>query len=67
MDGVQVPWIAQFGVNWMIGAPQLKLTAKVIVPFGPGNVNGIRQISGGLGMASQDGNASLVTQLQLSY
>jgi hypothetical protein len=40
---------------------------KAIVPFGGGDVNGIREIAGGLGVASRDNNASLVTQLQLSY
>ena len=67
MDGIPVPWIAQAGVNWHAAGPAVKVTAKVIVPFGTGDVNGIREISGGLGMASRDGNASLVTQLQMAY
>jgi hypothetical protein len=39
----------------------------VIVPFGGGDVNGIREISGGLGIAAADNNASFVSQLQLMY
>jgi hypothetical protein len=67
MDQVPVPWIAQAGVNWFIAGRAIKLTAKVIVPFGGGDVNGIRDIAGGLGIATQDNNASFVTQLQVSY
>lgn len=67
MEDVPVEWIAQAGANLYLAGRQVKLTAKVIVPFGGGNVNGIRQIAGGLGIASQDNNASFVTQLQLAY
>jgi hypothetical protein len=67
MDQVPVPWIAQAGINWFIAGRAAKLTAKVIVPFGGGDVNGIRDIAGGLGIAAQDNNASFVTQLQVSY
>jgi hypothetical protein len=67
MNDVPVPWIAQAGINWFVGGRAVKLTAKVIVPFGGGDVNGIRDIAGGLGMAQQDNNASFVTQLQVSY
>lgn len=67
MEGVPVEWIAQAGANLYLAGRQVKLTAKVIVPFGGGDVNGIREISGGLGIAAQDNNASFVTQLQLAY
>ena len=67
MNDVPVPWIAQAGINWFVGGRAVKLTAKVIVPFGGGDVNGIRDIAGGLGIAQQDNNASFVTQLQVSY
>ena len=67
MGDVPVEWIAQAGLNLFLAGPHVKLTVKAIVPFGGGDVNGIREIAGGLGVASRDNNASLVTQLQLSY
>jgi hypothetical protein len=41
--------------------------SKAVVPFGGGDVNGIRQISGGLGIATADNNASFIAQLQMKY
>jgi hypothetical protein len=38
-----------------------------VVPFGGGNVNGIRSIAGGLGIAAIDNNASFITQLQVMF
>jgi hypothetical protein len=66
-DDVPVPWIAQAGVNLHLDPRVLKLTCKVIVPFGPGDVNGIRAIAGGLGIAQADNDASFVAQLQVNY
>jgi hypothetical protein len=66
-SGSDVPWIAQAGVNLHLDPRAIKLTLKSIVPFGPGDVNGIRPIAGGLGIAAQDNNASFVAQLQVSY
>jgi hypothetical protein len=34
---------------------------------GGGNINGIRNIAGGLGLASFDNNASFVTELQVMF
>jgi len=65
--GTEVPWIAQAGVNLYFDAKALKLTLKSIVPFGPGDVNGIRPIAGGLGIAQQDNNASFVAQMQMNF
>ena len=62
-----VEWIAQVGVNWFIDGNRTKLTMKAVVPFGGGDVNGIRSISGGLGIANADNNASFVTQLQVKF
>ena len=45
----------------------LKLISKCVVPFGGGNANGIRNIAGGLGLASFDNNASFVTELQAMF
>ena len=67
MGDVPVEWIAQAGANVFLAGSHVKLTVKVIVPFGGGDVNGIREISGGLGIAASDNNASLVSQLQLMY
>jgi hypothetical protein len=67
MSDVPVEWIAQAGVNYYFAGYQLKLTTKCVVPFGGGNVNGIRSIAGGLGIASADNNASFVTQLQMAF
>jgi len=67
MSDVPVEWIAQAGANVFLAGSHVKLTVKVIVPFGGGDVNGIREISGGLGIAASDNNASLVSQLQLMY
>ena len=36
-------------------------------PFGGGDVNGIRAIAGGLGIADSDNNASFIAQLQIKY
>ena len=66
-SGSDVPWIAQAGVNLHLDPRVLKLTCKVIVPFGPGDVNGIRAIAGGLGIAQADNDASFVAQLQVNY
>ena len=67
MGDVPVEWIAQAGANLFLAGTHVKLTMKVIVPFGGGDVNGIREISGGLGIAAADNNASFVSQLQLMY
>lgn len=67
MSDVPVEWIAQAGVNVFLYGERVKVTAKVVVPFGGGNVNGIRSISGGLGIAASDNNASFVSQLQLLF
>jgi hypothetical protein len=39
----------------------------VFVPFGGGNINGIGQLSGGLGMQSASNNASFVAQIQMMW
>jgi hypothetical protein len=62
-----VAWIAQAGVNFFIDGQRLKLISKCVVPFGGGNINGIRNIAGGLGLASFDNNASFVTELQVMF
>ena len=67
MDTSDVPWIAQAGVNYYVYGNRLKLTAKAFVPFGSGNVNGIGQLSGGLGMSAQANNASFVAQVQMMW
>ena len=67
MSDVPVEWIAQAGLNFYIDGDRVKITSKCVVPFGGGNVNGIRSIAGGLGIANADNNASFVTQLQLSF
>jgi len=67
MSDVPVKWIAQAGVNFFIDGQRLKLISKCVVPFGGGNVNGIRNIAGGLGLASFDNNASFVTELQVMF
>ena len=67
MSDVPVEWIAQAGVNLFIDGNRLKLISKCVVPFGGGNVNGIRSIAGGLGIAAIDNNASFITQLQVMF
>jgi hypothetical protein len=67
MSDVPVEWIAQAGLNFYFGGDRLKITSKVVVPFGGGNVNGIRSIAGGLGIAAADNNASFITQLQVVF
>ena len=67
MGDVPVEWIAQAGVNLYLPGPHAKLTVKAVVPFGGGNVNGIRSIAGGLGIAASENNASFVTQLQVRF
>jgi hypothetical protein len=67
MSDVPVEWIAQAGANVFLYGERVKITAKVVVPFGGGAVDGIRRISGGLGIAASDNNASFVTQLQLLF
>ena len=67
MSDVPVEWIAQAGVNFFIDGQRLKLISKCVVPFGGGNINGIRNIAGGLGLASFDNNASFVTELQVMF
>ncbi len=67
MSDVPVEWIAQAGINFFFEGERLKLTSKVVVPFGGGNVNGIRSIAGGLGIADADNNASFITQLQVVF
>jgi hypothetical protein len=67
MSDVPVEWIAQAGANVFLYGERVKITAKVVVPFGGGTVDGIRRISGGLGIAASDNNASFVTQLQLLF
>ena len=67
MSDVPVEWIAQAGVNLFIDGNRLKLVSKCVVPFGGGDVNGIRSIAGGLGIAAMDNNASFITQLQVMF
>jgi hypothetical protein len=67
MNTSEVPWIAQFGVNWYLHGSRLKITAKAFVPFGTGNVNGIGQLSGGLGISAAGNNASFVAQVQMMW
>jgi hypothetical protein len=67
MSDVPVEWIAQAGVNWFIEGSRVRVTSKVVVPFGGGNVNGIRSISGGLGILAADNNASFIAQLQVMF
>jgi hypothetical protein len=67
MGDVPVEWIAQAGVNWFIDGNRVRLTSKVVVPFGGGNVNGIRNIAGGLGIMAADNNASVIAQLQVMF
>ena len=67
MSDVPVEWIAQFGANWFIDGQRVRLTSKVVVPFGGGDVNGIRFIAGGLGILTADNNASFVAQLQVMF
>ena len=67
MDDVPVQWIAEAGANVYLRGRALKLTVKAIVPFGDGPVGGIREIAGGLGIAEENNNASLVAQLQMSF
>ena len=50
MSDVPVEWIAQAGVNFFIDGQRLKLISKCVVPCGGGNINGIRNIAGGLGL-----------------
>jgi len=37
------------------------------VPFGSGEINGIREVAGGFGLNKSGNNFSLVSQLQLSF
>jgi len=67
MDGADVPWIAQFGTNVYLGGRNVKWTTRVIVPFGSGEINGIREVAGGFGLNKSGNNFSLVSQLQLSF
>jgi hypothetical protein len=67
MQDVPVEWIAQAGANFYLRGRHVKLTVKAVVPFGGGEVDGIREISGGLGILTADNNASFVAQLQLMY
>lgn len=67
MSDVPVEWIAQAGINWYIQGTRVRLTSKVVVPFGGGNVNGIRSISGGLGILAADNNASFIAQVQVMF
>ena len=67
MDCADVPWIAQCGTNFYFSDRQVKLTTRVIVPFGSGEINGTRKLAGGLGLSNTGNNASLVMQLQLSF
>lgn len=67
MDGADVPWMAQCGTNFYFSDRQVKLTTRVIVPFGSGDVNGTRKLAGGLGLSASGNNASLVVQLQLMF
>jgi hypothetical protein len=67
MDTSDVPWIAQAGFNYYFARSRLKFTTKVFVPFGGGNINGIGQLSGGLGMQSASNNASFVAQIQMMW
>ena len=67
MDGADVPWIAQVGTNVYFGERRIKWTTRVIVPFGSGQINGIREVAGGFGLNASGNNFSLVSQLQLSF
>jgi hypothetical protein len=46
---------------------KIKWTNRVIVPFGSGDINGIRSVAGGFGLADYGNNVSLVSQLQLLF
>jgi hypothetical protein len=67
MDGADVPWIAQCGMNFYFSDREVKLTTRVIVPFGSGEINGTRKLAGGLGLADSGNNASLIVQLQVMF
>jgi len=67
MDTSEVPWIAQAGFNYYFMRSRLKFTTKVFVPFGGGQVNGLGQLSGGLGIAAASNNASFIAQLQMMW
>lgn len=53
--------------NRFIDGHRVRLTSKVVVPLGGGNVNGIRNIAGGLGIMAADNNASVIAQLQVMF
>ena len=67
MDGADVPWVAQAGANLYFAERKVKWTNRVIVPFGSGDINGIRSVAGGFGLADYGNNVSLVSQLQLIF
>ena len=67
MDTSEVPWIAQAGLNYYFMRSRLKFTTKVFVPFGGGQVNGLGQLSGGLGISAASNNASFIAQLQMMW
>jgi hypothetical protein len=67
METADVPWIAQAGFNWYVDGARLKFTCKAIVPFGGGEINGIGQVAGGLGVSSANNNVSLISQVQMMF
>jgi hypothetical protein len=67
MDTADVPWIAQVGANVYFAERKVKFTNRIIVPFGSGEINGIRAVAGGFGLANYGNNVSLVSQLQLLF
>jgi hypothetical protein len=67
METADVPWIAQAGFNWYVDGARLKFTCKAIVPFGGGEINGIGQVAGGLGISSANNNVSLISQVQVMF
>ncbi|NBQ14548.1 MAG: hypothetical protein EBU31_08065, partial [Proteobacteria bacterium] len=50
MDTADVPWIAQVGANVYFAERKVKFTNRIIVPFGSGDINGIREVAGGFGL-----------------
>jgi hypothetical protein len=67
MDAADVPWVAQVGANVYFAERKVKWTNRIIVPFGSGDINGIRAVAGGFGLANYGNNVSLVSQLQLLF
>ena len=68
MQDAGVPWIVQAGFNWYVAAANaVKLTTKVVVPLGSGQINGQTNIAGGLGVMPAGNGCGIVSQLQLLF